>query len=257
MNFRSVATLAKSTFLLLVRDKVFIPAIVIGLIFVLTAIMISDWSVEDFVFIVFQIIAFGYHITGGVVAMIWGSKIISESKMQGAIESQLATPISRSTWLVGNYLGLSITLVILWSLMLVLSQGVMLFYKYGWMSESQYSCLILIGILWQVIAAFAFLFGSFCGSAITLFGTIGTWIAGISVGIALTSITPRTNPIMATAIQFVAKFFDLSRLNLSNFLYDGGVIARSQFVLHGLYGVFLTVILLVITCIIFEKKDLI
>src|SRR5690606_34381136 len=108
-----VSVIAWETFVLLRRDKIFVPALVISLLISVLANLASDWSVEDFEKILFDIGFFGFQMTGSLVAIFWGAKIISDSRQEGSLEVQLAAPISRGSWIIGKYAGLCLCLVVL------------------------------------------------------------------------------------------------------------------------------------------------
>src|SRR5271169_3241497 len=106
-SLRAIRVIALETFLLLRRDRIFAPALVLGLAACALALLASDWSIEDFSKILYDVGYFGFQITGGLVALVWGTKTVGDSRQEGSLEVQLAAPISRFTWLIGKYLGLA------------------------------------------------------------------------------------------------------------------------------------------------------
>lgn len=248
--------LASSSFKLLLRDKVFLPVVLVGMTLGMVSVIVSDWSVEDFTMIVTQVALLGFHITGVVVSLIWGSRIISELHQKGVVESQMVTPISRFTWLMGNFLGLVFALIVLWVILISMWQGLLLMNRFDWLDAEKISVLALQGLLWIVVAALVFFFGTFCGPAVTLFAAASAWLMGLTTAWAKASIGMETPPHVTVILDVMSKFWDLSRLNLANHVYAGRPLPMEQVAACALYGLSIVVVLMIGGGFILEKKDI-
>src|SRR5438876_929135 len=106
MNLRSVIEIARETIYLLKRGPIFIPTIVFSIIVSAFATIASTWGVAEFRKILFDIAGFGFHLTGNLIAVIWSVKVLAVARIDGSLEVQLASPVSRSAWLLGRFLGI-------------------------------------------------------------------------------------------------------------------------------------------------------
>ena len=107
---KQVLAIAQETFLSLKRDKIFQPLSIIIAAAVGVAVFAADWSLESRSQVYHDIVVFIFQVSGAFISMIWGVKIISDSKQDGSIELSMSRPLPRSQWLLGRMLGLFISL---------------------------------------------------------------------------------------------------------------------------------------------------
>lgn len=242
--------------LLLRRDKIFLPAIVMGAVILIAAALASDWSVEDFHKILFDIGAFGFRVTGGLVAILWGTKLITDSRADGSLEVKLAAPVRRATWLLGRYLGLLATLLTLAVFLIALWQGLMVLNNYGLMTRAHRLMFAFLGIEWAVVAAMAVCFATFTRNAVALFATMCLWIAGLMIPTLAIAVSPETPASTRMVVDTMSVMWNLSQFNLVESAISG--IPPAASILWGLaaYGLARVVFFLTAGAIIFSRRDL-
>jgi ABC-type transport system involved in multi-copper enzyme maturation permease subunit len=213
--------------------------------------------VEDFRKILFDIGAFGFRMTGGVVALLWGTKLITDSRADGSLEVKLAAPVSRATWIVGRYLGLLVALGILAVFLLALWQGLMLLNNFGWMTMAHRQMFAYLVLEWAVVAAVAVSFATFCRNAVALFATACFWVAGMMIPTLAIAVSPETPAFTRQVIEQTALLWNLSQFNLVEYAISGMMpSANALFWLVG-YGVSRIVFFLAVGTVIFSRRDLI
>ncbi len=255
---RKLWAVTRETLLLLRRDKIFLPAIIIGSIISAIAVLASDWGIEEFAKILFDIGAAGYHLTGVAVAMVWGTKAVTDSRAEGSLEVQLASPVSRPVWLVGKFLGLTLSLLLLGIILLATLQGLMLWKNFGWMGDKHFVVFGLLTINWLVVAALAIFFSSFAGANVALFCTLCLWLAGLVTSAVTRSISPHTPEYMRWIVEKTALVWDLQRFNMSYIGdYDMVVPTMDQLWWRLAYGAALVIFGLSAGCAIFKRRDLV
>jgi ABC-type transport system involved in multi-copper enzyme maturation permease subunit len=257
---KALTTIALETFLLLRRDKVFFPAAVVGLAFAFFAGLASDWSIEDFSKILFDVGAFGYHITGGIVALFWGTKSISDSRQSGALEVQMSLPISRTIWLLGKYLGMCLALLFLSVILLVVWQYVMYTNRFGIMNDKHLIIFAFITLNWMVLAAVSMFFASFCTSAVALFNSSCLWVAGLMSPAIERTLSPQTPEFTRELIQTTSKVWNLQQFLLAdyaNILEIANFPGPENLMWRAIYGLSLIVLLMTSACFIFRNRDLV
>lgn len=257
-TFRSVFGISLACFRSLLRDKVFLPAIVVSIFISIFSVGISDLTVEDFDQVVSQISLACFHFAGIAVALIWGSRVMSELYNRGIVESQLSTPISRTYWVFGNFLGIAKALFLIWLVFLAFFHYLLIKNNFDGIDSMMFKIFVLQGMLWLVVTALVFFFGSFCRPATMLFCSVCAWLIGtISFWVGQSFSSAGGNQSFTSMILGkIALVWDLSRLNLANLLYTGGDIPNSLFFTNFLYGLLTVLVLLFFCSAIIKNKDI-
>lgn len=204
--------IANETFLSLRRDKIFQPLAIIIALTVGIAIFATDWTLEDKSVVYHDIVAFIFQISGSLISIIWGVKIISDSKQDGSIELSMSRPVSRSGWLLGRMLGLFFSLFtmavvagIVWRL------GA---WAYGIQTNVLWFSIALCQtiLLWFTTGAISIFVSSFTGPGTALFAAIALWILGLLSRPIATGLIASTSPFARKFVETIANFWSLSIL---------------------------------------------
>jgi len=249
-------TATAESFLLLRRDKIFLPAVIAGVLIVVLANMASDWSIEDFDKILFDIGTFGFHLTGSIVALFWGTKAVVDSRKDGTLEVDLAAPVSRTIWLMGKFLGLCFSLGFLAIILMIIWQGVMILNQFGWMTWQHIIVFFYLWINWIIVGAVATFFATFCSNAVALFSGLCFWLIGLSSASARQMLSPETPEPTQYIVKSIARFWDLQQFNLSNYIIGSEFPSVYELSWRLFYGVLLVLLLSSMSCVIFHKRDL-
>lgn len=252
---RHFVAITSESFLLLRRDKIFLPALIGGFLVVVLANLASDWSIEDFSKILFDIGTFGFHLIGSIVALFWGTKSVVDSRKDGSLEVELAAPIGRSVWLGGKFAGLCLSLVFLGSLLIALWQAVMLVNNFGWMTKHQ---LVIFGFLslgWIVCASIATFFATFCSTAVALFSSVCLWLVGLSTAGVKRVLAPEAPLVTRQVTKALARFWDLQQFNLSDFAAKTEFPSNQELLWRLGYGIALVLFLFTLSCVVFNERD--
>lgn len=253
--FTALRVIAWETFILLRRDRAFVPALVISLIIAAFANLASDWSVEDFVKILFDIGFFGFHLTGSLVAIFWGAKLISDSRQEGSLEVQLAAPVGRGTWIIGKYLGLCLCLITLAAIFLVIWQGLMLLNQFGWMTSHQLIVYAYLVLSWLVQGALAILLASVMSQALAMFSTLCLWLVGMASALVANTVSPDSPAFTKGLVSTIARIWDLQQFNLVDYVQTKAWISQEDLMIRLAYGAILILIQVSLSVAIFSKKD--
>lgn len=251
----SLFTVMRQSFLLLRRDKIFLPAVVAGAMVTMFANLASDWGIEEFRKILFDIGALGFHLTGCLVATFWGTKTISEARSDGSLEIQLAAPVSRVSWLVGKYMGLVLGLVLLWILTVIFWQAIMLANNFGLMEKPQLMFFAFQLIEWALVGAVAVFYSTFAGVTIALFATISTWLAGLVSFPISQNLPPFADGLSVAVVKWLARVWDLRQFNLTSYATNLEKISAGELQVRAGYGITLIFLIITISCIFFRRRD--
>lgn len=248
--FKTLYALTYKNYMLLYRGKAFFPVFLFALVCMVFSLLMSSWGVNEFRKIFFDSSMFFFHIFGNAAALFWGIKLLLEARQEGSMEVELAAPISRSLWLLGIYLGLSATLLLLSGISLTLWEGFFYvhFGRFSTYAESLVAFVQVFGFL--VSGAIAVFFASFCGLGVALFASFSLWISGLMT-YSLYELLGRDQPLWFHHLaSFLAKVWNLQYFNPS--------LEHSSFSLalySGLYALSLIVFLLTASSLLFQKRD--
>jgi Cu-processing system permease protein len=249
--------LTKETFLILRRDRIFIPIVLVGVAVALFANVASNWGVEDYQKILFDIGLAGLRLTGATVSILWGVRTIADPLKDRSIELRIASPSSRFTWLLARYTGLVFCLLLMGLMFVGVWQILMLSNQFGTMTNLQNWAIGLLVIEWLVLGALGLLFGSLAGLPTALFATVSVWIAGLMAPLVAATMGPGANPVQRAGIEFLANVWNFQRFNLVDQLEGGAtsvsladLLPRLSWAGCVLFGS------LTLTAWVFQKKDL-
>ncbi len=252
----SLRIVAWEAFVLMRRDRIFLPALIAALLVSGLANLASDWSVEDFTKILFDIGFAGLQLTGSLVAAFWGIAAVTDSRQEGALEVQLAAPISRTVWLLGKYLGLVLCLLLLAGLLLALWQGLMLLNGFGVMTRAQCMIFAFMVLGWLVLGALAMLLACCMRQAVALFALISLWLVGLTSSLVAHTLGSATPPLTQRFVKGLARVWDLQQFNLVEHALTPAWQPIPELAWRGAYGGLLIAALLTLACWIFNRRDI-
>lgn len=259
MNFpvsSCILPVISETFLRLRRDRIFLPAVLVGIGMLFLSGLASYWGIEEFFKILYDLGTTVFHLTGVVVAIFWGIKLINDSRQEGSVEVQLAAPIRRSEWILGRYLGLVAALFLLACFFLFGWQLIYWFYGMGWMGWSSVLIFISLSLSWLVMAAAAFLIATLASQAVALFTSIWLLICGLIAQPILQSLAPDTPIFIRNCVAWFTGIWDLHYFNLGEFGTQKASLEFSFFLERLNYGLALVGALTALACISFSRKDI-
>ncbi|MBC7661388.1 MAG: ABC transporter permease subunit [Chitinophagaceae bacterium] len=250
--------IAFETFLRLRRDRVFIPALLVGVGLLALSGLASYWGVEEFFKILYDLGTMAYLFTGSIVALFWGNKIVSDSKQEGSLEVQLASPIGRSTWLLGKFLGLTTVLIFLGILFLIAWQGIYFSYGMGWMKPFDLALFGTLTLVWIVLAALSIFFASIATQSVALFCSIWMFVAGLISAPIMQALSPETPEETRKVVQVIAGLWNLHLFNISQSVVKYHIpVVPDDMGYRICYGLLLTGFFLSCACVGFQRKDII
>lgn len=255
---RTIIAVAFETFLRLRRDKIFLPALLIGVGLLGLTGLASFWGVEEFFKILYDLGTTAYLFTGAAVAIFWGNKIVSDSKTEGSLEVQLASPIGRSTWLIGKFLGLSAALLLLGVCFLIAWQAIYFSYGMTWMNPFDLQLFAVLTISWLFLAALSMMFATFATQAVALFCTLWVFVCGLISAPILQTLSPETPETTRKVVEVIAGVWNINMFNISQSVSKYHIpVAPDDIGMRVAYGFLLIGFFLAMACLAFQRKDII
>lgn len=244
------------TFLRLRRDRIFLPAVIAGILLLMFSGLASYWGVEEFFKILYDLGTTAYHLTGATVAIFWGIKIIHDSHQEGSIEVQLSSPVSRVEWLVAKYFGLACALLLLGLIFIVAWQLVYWGYGMGPLKLPIITIFAMLSLSWLVVGALAMLMASLSSYAIALFSSFWLFILGLLTAPLMQTMSPDTPESLRLILETMAGLWNLHYFNLYEIGVGTSELELGQLAAKLAYGLALITIFLGSGALVFQRKDL-
>ncbi|MFW7381648.1 MAG: ABC transporter permease [Oligoflexus sp.] len=252
----SIIPVIRETFLRLRRDRIFLPAAVVGIGMLFLSGLASYWGIEEFYKILYDLGTTAFHLTGVVVAIFWGIKLINDSKQEGSVEVQLAAPIRRTEWILGKFFGLSSALVLLGLIFLIGWQMIYWFYGMGMMGWQSVGIFASLSCSWLVMAAAAILMATLSTQAVALFVSFWLLVCGLIAQPILQSLAPDTPALIRAGITGFTAIWDLQYFNLAEYGPEKAALNLSQVLDRAAYALALVAGMLALASLSFTRKDI-
>lgn len=234
------------------RDKVFFNLLIFSALMVTCVGAISTLTVGDPGKIVADIGLAAMNAFGVLMAIFLGVSLVSKEIARRTIYNVLSKPIRRDQFLLGKYLGLSLTLLTNMGVMAVVLTGVFVFVE----NRFAPGLLIAIGMIYcelLVIVAVALLFSTFTTATLSAIFTLSVYLLGHLSALWLSVVENSTGlakPLGYTLYHLLP--------NLEHFNYKGYAllpIPEGWIAMSLGYGVAYIVSLLALAMLIFQHRE--
>jgi ABC-type transport system involved in multi-copper enzyme maturation permease subunit len=256
IEFRKIIATAQETFITLRRDQIFYPALIITVLIFLIASFVAEWSVDDIRIIFFNFSQTLFRLSGDILALLFGTKILQDAKADGSIETSLSRPIGRGSWVLGKYLGLASCLILFgvsaglsWKLIdFIFSMGIpsdLLFWGIGFAICE-----------WLIVAAVSVFFSTIGGFGSALFASSMLWILGLLAGAIASSFSGDNEGFdFVNLVDKVAIFWNFDRFTLIHYSRELSLPSLNFLTSSLMYGFSLCAVFLTGSTIAIKTRD--
>lgn len=250
----AVAAIALNTFREAIRDRILYLLLVFALLMIGLSRVLSLLTVgsEEKIIKDFGLASIG--LFGVLTAVLIGVSLVFKEIDKRTAHVLLARPIRRSQFLVGKYAGLAIVLAV--NVLLMTAGLYALLLLYGDPDPALLPAIGLIFVELLVVTAIALLFSSFSTPILSSVFTLATWIVGhLSWSFLLLR---ERMPTVAGRMLCTALYYALP--NLERFDIKGEAVHHlhvpaAHIGYAVLYGAGWTVLLLVVACAVFSRRE--
>lgn len=240
----------------LYRDRVFIPAVTIAVIMMIAAIIISDFGVMEVYKYIYDLGSSSYLFIGCLTGIFWGANLVADARSDGSMETQLSAPISRSTWIIGKFIGLFLVKMLLSLILICFWQLLFISLDYGSFTVSSLLSFLSLSLCWLSMDALTILFSVISSKSVALFGSFSLFIIGLMTGPIYQTLSAKTDPTTRNMISKITGIWDLSYFNLSTYLIKEEVISLSIFLPRLYYALAIVLACMSLSILIFSSSDL-
>jgi Cu-processing system permease protein len=190
MNVTAIARVALAVFKESVRDRVPFSMVLFSIVLMGAAYLMSQLTAGQDLKVIKDLGLATMNVIGLLIALFIGTGLVAKEVERRSIYSILSKPVTRSSFLLGKYAGLVLTLAVNLGMMAAAFYA-MLYYmelttdpwiKGGWRAPAVDPRLLLpvalIGLQLMLTTAAALFFSTFTSPLLAVLFTIGLWIAG-------------------------------------------------------------------------------
>lgn len=192
-----------------------------------------------------------------IVAAFVGTRLLEKETDRRTILLILARPISRTEFILGKHLGLSLVLLALTAGFGLLNGLGIVLLSSGPILWRELSLALIYGWLESVlIAAVAIFFSSFMGSLLAVFLTLAVYLTGhLSRDLLTIGLQLKDNHWQSLTQTLYVILPDLERFNLKNLAVYGVVPEPSALIVDGFYGLLYVLVVLCVTVFVFDRRE--
>jgi ABC-type transport system involved in multi-copper enzyme maturation permease subunit len=246
--------IALNTFREAIRDRVLYLILAFALALIAVSRFVSMLTVGSEVKIVKDLGLSAISIFGLLTAVFVGVSLVFKEIERRTVYTLLAQPVRRWQFVCGKYLGLSFVLA-----SCVVVTGSALMAAVALQGEAPWGLLpaIVLGLVeLELIAAFAILFSSFTNPILAAVGTVATYVVGHlswSFDLLEKRVAGDAGKTLCRGLHAVLP--NLDRLNVKASAVHGIALPQGYFPAAVAYGLFYAVAIVVLACLVFERRE--
>jgi len=252
---KSVWVIAKNTFREVIRDRILYGILVFALLLIGLSLVLGQLSFDEQARISINFGFAGIQISAAIVSIFIGSSLVSKEIEKQTILTLLARPITRSQFIFGKFLGLSLVVLVVTMGLAAVLLLLTLFLK---ISITETFFIALFGILLEamVLLSFALFFGSFARPIMTVMFTVSILIIGHWVDSLPYFISKSPSGAFKILGQVILKVVpNLEMFNWRTAPIYGDLVESSEILRASAYSSAWVLLLFVLTSIIFRRRD--
>lgn len=250
-----LVVIALNTFRENLRDKILYNILFFALLLIGASVLLADLTIMEHRKIVTDIGLASLNLFGVIIAIFVGIGLVNKEIERRTVYTIMARPIHRAQFILGKYLGLSLTLTT--NLLIMLAVYLVTLFSYQapihW-ALLQAVELIFIELL--LVTALALFFSTFSSSILSAIMTLGLYVIGHLTtdlkSIAVKSHSEAVKSVM-TAIYYLCP--NLEMLNIKGQAAAGVAVSLSYQALASAYGLLYSALLITAACMVFQRRD--
>ena len=249
-----VLVIGLNTFRENLREKLLYNLVIFALLIIGSSILLERLSLGDTSRLILDLGLAAINIFGVLIAIFIGIGLVSKEIDKKTIYTIISKPVPRYEFLLGKYLGLSITLLVN-TLIMLAGFLLVLFYMDVPISLLLFKAVFLIFLELMVVTAVALLFSTFTTPTLSAIFTLSIYVIGHLTGDlkALGTKLEGSGRLFLTGLYYLMP-------NLENFNIKGRVIhhleiSGTDLALILAYGLLYITLLLLLASVIFQRRD--
>lgn len=249
-----VLSIALNTFRENLRDKLLYNLLVFALLLIGSSLLLMRLTLGEFHRLLLDVGLGSINIFGVLIAIFVGIGLVNKEIEKKTIYTIVSKPVARYQFLVGKYLGLTLTLFVN---TLIMAGGLLLvLFAQGVPIESMlFKALGLIFMEFMVITAVALLCSTFTSATLSAIFTLATYVIGHLTADLKTFGEKMDEGMRAVVTGLYYVLPNLERFNLKGNVIHHIEVSGTDLLLIVVYGLTYVAFLLMSASIIFQRRD--
>lgn len=249
-----VLSIALNTFRENLRDKLLYNLLVFALLMIGSSLLLMRLTLGEFHRLLLNVGLGSINIFGVLIAIFVGIGLVNKEIEKKTIYTIVSKPVARYQFLVGKYLGLTLTLFVN---TLIMAGGLLLvLFAQGVPIESMlFKALGLIFMEFMVITAVALLCSTFTSATLSAIFTLATYVIGHLTADLKTFGEKMDEGMRAVVTGLYYVLPNLERFNLKGNVIHHIEVSGTDLLLIVVYGLTYVAFLLMSASIIFQRRD--
>lgn len=262
-----IITVAHNTFIEAIRDRVLYSLVIFAILMIISSLIIGTISGEQYNKIVKDLGLTAISIIGIMLSVFLGMGLVYKEIEKKTVYNIFSKPIKRYEFILGKYLGLAFTLLLITAGMAIILfllvlyteltyQGLIEFYYGGQHFGEFFSAIYFLYLEFLIITGIALIFSSFTSPILSVLFTFLLFAIGRFSGDIRLFAEEIKNPVSAVFAEVVYRVIpNLEKFNIRSDAVYGGSLSLDLILYTTAYAVIYTLVLLLLSMIIFEKKE--
>jgi ABC-type transport system involved in multi-copper enzyme maturation permease subunit len=250
----ALAAIALNTFREAIRDRILYLLMIFAIVLIVAARLLSLLTVGSEAKIIKDLGLGAISIFGLLTAVFVGVSLVFKEIERRTIFTLLANPVRRWQFVTGKYLGLLMVLAMNVALMTVTLSGVLIL--------RGESVLPLLPAIWLIfvelalVTAFSILFSSFTNPVLAAVGTATVYVVG-HLAWSFELLKDRLDSGLGRTLCDIFYWVlpNLHLLNIKSEVVNGIAIPAERVVWATAYGLTYVLCVLILACVVFERRD--
>jgi ABC-type transport system involved in multi-copper enzyme maturation permease subunit len=249
-----VLSIALNTFRENLRDKLLYNLLVFALLMIGSSLLLMRLTLGEFHRLLLNVGLGSINIFGVLIAIFVGIGLVNKEIEKKTIYTIVSKPVARYQFLIGKYLGLTLTLFVN---TLIMAGGLLLvLFAQGVPIESMlFKALGLIFMEFMVITAVALLCSTFTSATLSAIFTLATYVIGHLTADLKTFGEKMDEGMRAVVTGLYYVLPNLERFNLKGNVIHHIEVSGTDLLLIVVYGLTYVAFLLMSASIIFQRRD--
>ncbi|MBX3334221.1 MAG: ABC transporter permease [Nitrospira sp.] len=249
-----VISIALNTFRENLRDKLLYNLLIFALLMIGSSLILMRLTLGEFHRLILDIGLGSINFFGVLIAIFVGIGLVSKEIEKKTIYTIVSKPVARFQFLLGKYLGLSLTLLINTAIMAVGLLAV-LYVQEVPIHAVLFKALGLIVVEFMVITAVALLFSTFSSATFSAIFTLALYVIG-HLTPDLKAFGEKMGGLGKTILEGMYYVLpNLDRFNLKGHVTHQLDVPAGELLVIGLYGIAYSAFLLTVASVIFQRRD--
>jgi ABC-type transport system involved in multi-copper enzyme maturation permease subunit len=250
-----ILAIALNTFKECIRDKILYNLLIFGMLMIGLSALLSKLTIGVQIRIVKDIGLGSISIFGVLIAIFLGIGLVSKEIDRRTIYTILSKPVRRYSFLLGKFVGLLLTLLLNISIM-TLALTILIYSMGGEINLLIFEAIFLIFIELIVVTSIALFFSTFTTPTLSAIFTLSFFVIGHLTGY-IKLLGSQSDMLFVRQLSALLYYTlpNLESFNIKSVVMYAEAVEWNLLFLSILYGVIYTSLVIILSVIIFQKRD--